>query len=137
MSTRTRLLRWLLIAAGCAALLYSLAGVVQSHDTRLAYLRFLALALTGHELVLIPLILGCGVLLARLTTARTRPVIQAAAIATLAFILIALPAILGYGRSSDLPSALPRDYGMGLLIIIATIWAAAGLALILRRRPKV
>lgn len=68
-----------------------------------------------------------------------RPVVQAALLASAAVVIIALPAVTGHGRSSELPSALPRDYPRGLLIILGCIWAAATAAMLFRavreRRP--
>jgi hypothetical protein len=129
-----KLFRLVLIGAGLAALGHAASGIIDSRDTRLAYFRFLTFALTGHELVLMPIVLLTAVLIGWFVTARARPVIQAAIIASAALTVIALPGVLGYGRSADLPSALPRHYGYGLLIILLIIWSAAGLAIIARGR---
>ncbi|HCT79726.1 MAG TPA: hypothetical protein DGT23_24810 [Micromonosporaceae bacterium] len=47
-------------------------------------------------------------------------------------VVVALPAVLGYGRTGDLPSALPRDYGRGLLFVLGLIWLTAAAVLIVQ-----
>jgi hypothetical protein len=129
--------RLVLISAGGAALAYAVLGVVMSHDTRLAYLRFVTLAPVGHELVLMPLALALGVLIGRFIPTTARPVVQAAIFISAVITAVALPGALGYGRSADLPSALPRDYLSGLAIILALIWGAAAAIILVRwRRGK-
>jgi hypothetical protein len=127
-------MKWIraaLIGTGCLALLYALSGAVSSRDMRLAYLRFLSLVPVVHELILIPLAIGVGVLVVRFVPVTIRAVVQAALIVSAAITVIALPAVLGYGRTPDLPSALPRDYTRGLLILLAAIWIAAAATLTL------
>lgn len=124
-----------LIALGSSALVYAALGIIASPDTRFAYFRFLALVLIGHELILMPLAIGIGVLIGRFTGVTVRPVIQAAIFATAVITVVSLPALTGRGRSPDLPSALSRDYLRGWLIFLALIWIAA-LAVIIARRIR-
>jgi hypothetical protein len=65
-------------------------------------------------------------------------VTAAAAYLSGALIAVALPLVLGLGRTPDEPSALPLNYGRGLLISLAVVWLAAAAiaatALFRRRR---
>jgi hypothetical protein len=126
-------IRRVLVAGGVLALAYAVFGAVMSPDLRLNYLRFLALALIGHELILAPLAIGVGVLVGRLVPVQARAIVQAALFATAVLTVIALPALVGAGRSRDLPSALPRDYPRGLLILLALVWVCALAALVVRQ----
>ena len=132
-SRRLVVARVVLIAAGGAALAYAISGIIMSQDTRLAYLRFLTLAPIGHELVLMPLAIVVGVLIGRFVATTVRPVVQAAIFVSATITALAIPGVLGYGRSADLPSALPRDYLRGLAIILALVWGTAAVVEILRR----
>lgn len=132
-------MKWIrvaLVSAGCLALLYALSGAVQSRDTRFAYLRFLSLVPVGHELILVPLAIGVGVLIGRFVPVTIRAVVQAALFVSVAIFVVALPGVTGKGRTPDLPSALPRDYTRGMLILLAAVWIAAAAILTLKRVVK-
>ena len=121
-----------LVALGLIALVYAGIGVLREEDNLFTYTRFLVLSLIGHELVLMSVFIGVGGLVARLVPPGARSIVQAALIASAAVMIVALPAVTGHGRSSDLPSALPRDYPRGLLIVLGCVWAAALAALLIR-----
>ena len=128
-----------LVALGIAAMAYAgwsalhSPGLVPSRNTT-----FLLLVLVLHDGLLMPAFVAVGVLVHRLVPRRVRAVVQAALIATASVTLVALPLALGYGRIADNPSALPRDYPGGLLLTVATIWAAAAVAatVTVRRHPR-
>ena len=124
-------IRLALIGAGCLALLYALQGAVSSRDMRFAYIRFLSLVPIGHELILVPLAIAVGVLIGRFVPVTIRAVVQAALFISAAIVVVALPGVLGHGRSPDLPSALPRDYTRGMLILLAAVWISAAAILTL------
>jgi hypothetical protein len=46
--------------------------------------------------------------------------------------VVALPLVLGLGRSADNASLLPRPYGRGLLLILALVWSAAAVRVAVR-----
>jgi hypothetical protein len=118
-----------LIGAGVLALAYAASGILGSRDTRFAYGRFLVLVWVGHDLLVLPLALAVGVVIGQFVPVGARAIVQAAIFASAVLTVVALPAVLGYGRAPDLPSALPRNYGRGLLIVLGLIWLAAGAAL--------
>ncbi len=125
--------RWLLGGAGCLLMGYAVLGALADPDVNPpGHLAFLAAVLVGHDAVLMPLAIGVGVLLGRFA-GRVRTVLQAALFVSAVITFITLPLVLGPGRSADNPSALPKDYGRGLRLVLAAIWLGAAAALALRR----
>lgn len=119
-------MRWLLGALGLSAMAYALLGAVTDPDVKpLRHTGFLITVLVLHDGVLLPAVIAVGVLVHRAVAPPYRAVVQAALIASTAVTLVALPLVLGYGRIADNRSALPRDYGRGLLVVLAVVWLAA------------
>jgi hypothetical protein len=124
--------RWarrLLVAAGVAVMAYAVAGAAADPQTRpVGHLLFLAAVVVAHDAVLMPLTIATGVLIGRFLPLPVRRPVRAAALVSLAVTLVALPFVLGRGRRPDDPSALPLDYGHGLLVVLALVWSAALIA---------
>jgi hypothetical protein len=119
-----------LAALGVAAMGYALWAALRSPDiipTRNG--SFLLAVLVLHDGVLLPVFLVAGALVHRAVPPGMRAIVQAALIASAAVTLVAAPFLLGYGRTADNPSALPRDYPHGLLTVLAAIWVAAAAAM--------
>lgn len=122
--------RGLLIAAGALAMVYALFGTLTDPDLKIGgVLLFLGIVLVLHDGVLMPLVIGVGALLTR-----APPLIRAAMVVSLVVTLVALPFVLGYGRSPDNPSVLPLPYGNGLALILVAIWTTTLALLAIRRR---
>jgi hypothetical protein len=118
--------RRVLVTAGVGLMAYALFGAVTDPATEpLGQLAFLAAVVVAHDAVLVPLTIAVGVLIGRFVPLQARRSVRVAAICSLALTLMALPFVLGRGRRADDPSALPLDYGRGLLILLGIIWAAA------------
>jgi hypothetical protein len=136
-----RTIRLCLGALGVGAIGYALAGAATDPDVMPGrQTAFLLTVLVLHDALLLPAFVLVGVLVHRSVPDRYRAVVQAGLIATAALTLIALPLVLGYGRLADNPSALPRDYPLGLGVVVGTVWLAAALVLLTRwyrsrRRP--
>jgi hypothetical protein len=118
---------------GLAMLGYGAIGLVTDPaGPRLGrYLLFALVLLLSHDLLLGPLALVAGAALARWVPAGVRGVVRAGLLATGTVTLVALPFVLGHGYRSTNPSALPLNYGHGLLITLGGIWlGAAAVALL-------
>jgi hypothetical protein len=87
-----------------------------------AFLLGLALA---HDLLIAPAVIGAAVLLRRVTPRAARGALFGAIAVSAIVVLFAVPLVAGWGRQADNPSLLPRDYGYGLLVVLAAIWAVA------------
>jgi hypothetical protein len=121
--------RTALVAAGIAAIVYAVVGAAADPQTRpLGQLAFLAALVVAHDAVLVPLTIGVGVVIGRFLPVPARRPARAAALITLAVTLVALPFVLGRGRRPDDPSALPLDYGRGLLVVLGVVWGVAAVA---------
>jgi hypothetical protein len=130
-----RSIRVTLGVLGLVAIGYALRGALGDPDiTRVRHVGFLVTVLVAHDGLLMPAIAAAGVLVHRFVPPPHRAVLQAALVASAAVTVVALPLVLGYGRSADNPSALPRDYRHGLLIVLALIWLAAAVGLLGRSR---
>lgn len=73
------------------------------------------------DLVVVPLALAVGRVL------RHRAPVRWALAASATILVVGWPFVRGYGRQPANPSLLPRDYGMGVAVAMATVWAAATL----------
>ena len=130
---------WISAAAGWAVIAWGLRGVFQhSLDTRPANLaRFVVGGALLHDLIVAPLVIVAGVLLARAVPGRARAVVQGALAISGIVALFSYPLVRAYGLAANNPTSLPRNYTAGLLIVLGVVWAvAAGLVILrLRRTP--
>jgi len=124
--------RRLLVAAGVAMIAFALFGGGASSLLMSPYLRFVVVVTLVVLVLLLPVAMAAGWLIGKLVPVVARPVVQGAFIATALIVGIALPSVLGRGRESVLPSALPRNYASGLWGVLAVVWGGA-LALIVLR----
>jgi uncharacterized BrkB/YihY/UPF0761 family membrane protein len=135
--TRTR---GLLIGGGTLVMLYALVSAVVTGEVNLIGVPvFLVAMLVLHDGVFLPAVVGVGALVHRFVPRRWRPPVHWAGIVSLAVAVVAMPLILGFGRSADNASLLPRSYGWGTLVILILVWLVTfairkGLA---RRRPVI
>jgi hypothetical protein len=130
--------RLALASLGLILMGYAVIGAAGDPDIMPGrHLGFLVVVLALHDGVLLPAFIGVGALVHRFVPGRARAPVQAALIATAAVTVVALPLVLGYGRLADNPSALPRDYPLGLAIVLTTIWLAAGVCWVAPRRRVV
>ena len=131
--------RWVLYAAGTALAGYGAYGLLTAdRSAPLAWARFAALVVVTNDLLLAPVVIAVGVLLVRAVPGGARAYVQGGLFVSGAVTLLALPFVLGLGRTPDLPSALPLDYGRGLIVILVAIWlgvaALAAVSALGRRR---
>jgi hypothetical protein len=118
--------RRILVGAGVLVMAYAVVGGLADPDTApLGQLAFLAAVLLAHDGVFLPLVLGLGALVSRFVPVPFRVPVRVAGIVSLAVAVVSVPFVLGYGRRPDDPSALPLDYGRGLAVILAVVWAVA------------
>lgn len=120
-------LRWTLCVLGAAAMTYGVFALLTTDrgPRPVKYVLFAAAGLLGHDAVLAPLALAVGAACAYLVPPTLRGVVAGALFVSAALTIVALPFVLGLGRTPDLPSALPLDYGRNLLLALAAVWAGA------------
>ena len=134
---------WSSVVIGWATIGFGLFGLFENsertHPDRWA--RWFFGALVVHDLVVAPVVIAIGALLARRVPANYRGPIQGALITTGILVLVSFPFVRGYGHRADNPSALPNNYGAGLLALVVLVWVVTGLFLWRarvrrRRRPR-
>jgi hypothetical protein len=116
---------------------YAVFGAVTNPDAApVGHLAFLVGVVVAHDAVLLPTAIGVGALIGRFVPAPARVAVRVAAFVSVIVTLIATPFVLGYGRRSDEPSALPLDYGRGLAVTLGVVWAFAAAAVLTGRRGR-
>lgn len=124
------------LVAGLPVIAYGVRGaLVDAADTHPADLaRWVVGAALVHDLLFAPLLLGLGIVLARLVTDdATRWVLRAGLIVSGSLALVAWPLVRGYGQTDAVPSLLPRDYTRGLVVYLVATWVAVATVLLVRR----
>jgi hypothetical protein len=114
-------------AVGAALVAVGFGGLLtHAADTRPAgWLAWFAGVTIAHDFILVPAVLALAALLTRVPGRYRTPALAAAVIGGI-LALVALPLVLGFGRTSANPSQLPLPYGRNLLIVLSAIAVAAG-----------
>ena len=127
----------LAIGGGCMAFgLISLFSRAATTDPPNFAVFFIGLALV-HDLVLAPVLIGAAWLLRSVIPRGIRGVLVGTLAVSAVVAGFSIPFVAGWGIQPDNPSFLPRDYGFGLLVVLACVWIAAvviGLARVRARR---
>lgn len=127
---------WITAAVGWAVIGWGVYGIFSNRlDTRPANLaRFVVGGALLHDLLIAPVVILAGVLVARAVPARFRGPIQAALVVSAIVALFAWPLVRGYGLAANNPTSLPHNYGLNLLIVLGVVWAVAAGAVLLKLR---
>ena len=127
---------WISAAVGWAVIAWGLRGIFEhSLDTRPANLaRFVVGGALLHDLIIAPLIIGAGVLLARAVPGRARAVVQGALAVSGIVALFSYPLVRGFGLAANNPTSLPHNYAAGLLVVLGGVWAVAAAIAVVRLR---
>jgi hypothetical protein len=127
---------WITAAIGWAVIAWGVVGIFSnSLDTRPANLaRFVVGGALLHDLLVAPLAILAGVLVMRAVPAKARGPVQAALVISAVVALFAYPLVRAYGLAANNPTSLPKNYGLNLVIVLAVVWAVAGVAVALKLR---
>jgi hypothetical protein len=128
---------WISAVVGWAIIAWGLRGVLHHHlDTRpTELLRFFTAGVLAHDLVLAPLTLAAGLVVARVVPGAGRAFVQAALIISGVVALFAYPEVRGYARVLHNPTSLPHNYAAHLAaVVIAVAFATAALGGLLASR---
>ena len=111
----------------------------RSVDVRPAlWVRWWVTAAVVHDVVVAPLAVAVGWLVVRLVPRVAKAPVQAGLILSAVLVAVSWPALRGYGRIPSNPTYLPRDYGAGLALTLALVWAVCAawlLVRLVRNRP--
>ncbi|MEV4008772.1 hypothetical protein AB0K37_41950, partial [Actinomadura sp. NPDC049753] len=117
-------------AAGLALIAVGLRGIVDEVALA-AWAKWFVGAAVLHDAVLVPAVLAAGALTGLVPAGRRR-VVRAALVIGACVTVVAIPAVLGYGRRDDEPSRLPLPYGRNLAIVLGAIAVVAACVLLAR-----
>jgi len=125
---------WISAAAGWAVIGVGLRGIfMHSIDTRPSNLaKFVVAGALLHDLLIAPVVIVLGVILARAVPGRARPTVQGALALTAIVALFSYPLVRAYGLATNNPTSEPHNYALNLLIVLGVVWAVAA-GLVLRR----
>lgn len=134
---------WPLALSGWAVITYAIVGLVvhRGRTKPLAVARLLIGLNLAHDLVVVPVAIGVGVVGLRLVPARARATVKAALATSAVVALFAYPLVRAYGRNPAAgPSRLPNNYAHGLVVTLLVVWVGTalvgiGAALVRRLRP--
>ncbi len=131
---------WLSALAGWALIGWGIRGLLHFHvDTRPSELaRFFLGGAVIHDLVFAPVVLGAGVVVARLTPARWRAYVQGALLVIGTAALFAYPELRDYARVLHNPTSLPHNYTANLAVVAGAVCLLLVAVGLLRswRRPR-
>ena len=119
---------WIGVVIGWALIAFGIRGLLQNEvDTNPTVVgRYVLEGALILDLVVAPIACAAGLLIARLLKPPLRAIIGGGFVASVVIAIYSYPFVRGYGRSPNLPSALPVNYARGLLIILAVIWLIVG-----------
>lgn len=126
---------WTCLVLGAGIVGYGLAGAwadrADTHPVELA--GWLAGSGLAHDALVAPAAIVAVFATRWLPLAARLPVRLGLALSVLLTVVF-WPVVRGWGRSPSVPSALPLDYGRNLLVVLALIWLATGVAVAVRLR---
>jgi hypothetical protein len=127
---------WITAAVGWAVIVWGLIGILSnSLDTRPANLaRFVVGGALLHDLLVAPLAVLAGVLVARAVRGRARGPVQAALVVSAIVALFSWPLVRAYGLAANNPTSLPHNYGRNLLVVLGAVWAVTAVVIALKYR---
>ena len=123
---------------GGALFAFGVVGLLRNATQTLPgdWLAWVVGAVLVHDVIVAPVVLACGFLLARLVPASSRGVVQATLAVCATVALMSVPVLVAAGRRADNPSLLPHDYARNLAIVLAAILAAVALERAIRRLAR-
>ena len=130
---------WSSAVVGWALILWGVRGALHHHvDTRPGQLvRFLLGGALAHDLVLAPLVLLAGVVLARTVGGRWRAPVQSVLVISGTLLLFSYPLLRGYGRALRNPTSLPHNYAVNLAVVLGAVAAATAAVALAAARGSV
>jgi hypothetical protein len=144
MSTRSRraaVVFWTCALVGWAGIALGVRGIfVDRSATRPSDLvRWAGGLLVVHDVIVVPVALGVGWIVGRLSSGRGGVFVKAGMAMTATVVALWWPLWRGYGRRASNPTLLRSPYERNLLIALAVGWgvvAAAALGTLIARRAR-
>ncbi|MBX3313714.1 MAG: hypothetical protein KF906_05275 [Actinobacteria bacterium] len=127
---------WISAVVGAAVVAYALRELwsVSSPVSRASLARFLIGGGLVHDALWAPLVAVVLVVTAQLLPVRSRLPVRVGLAFTALVLIVSWAQVRGYGVRANNPSLLPRDYGLVVAVLLAAIWAAVAVALVVAQR---
>lgn len=130
---------WIGLAIGSALMAWGLwlyLDVTPDRERRVSLVSWIVGLDLAHDLLLAPVIVGIGLVVARVVPPRVRAPVQAGLIASGFVLLVGLFPLVGT-YDGDNPTIQPLAYERTILIVLGLIWTAVGVgAVALRGRAR-
>lgn len=132
---------WVGLAIGTAVMAWGVRLYLEATPDlarRASFVRWVVGLDLAHDLVLAPVVLGIGLLVARVVPPRLRAVVQAGLIMSGFVVLVGLLPLAG-SANTDNATIQPLDYGPSVLVVLTGIWVAMALVVLVptvRRRVR-
>jgi hypothetical protein len=125
---------WAGAVVGSGVVAYGIVGLVGAAPaTRPGnLLAFLVGSALVHDLVLAPVVVIVGWLIARILPGWARPPVWFALAATGLLVVLTWPLVRRWGERPANPSLLPLDYSRNLVAALVVVWLVAGADLVRR-----
>jgi hypothetical protein len=130
---------WVGLVLGWGVIAFALHGLVTSAGTNPPALFRLLIGLNlANDLLVVPIAIGCAVLVRRVVPGWAVAPVDAGLVATAAVVLYAYPLLGDWTRTARAGySRLPLDYAHSLAMVLGAIWFACSvLALVAWRRTR-
>ena len=128
---------WIGAALGSPIIALGIRGaVVNARDTHPAELgRWIAGSAVLHDALVLPVVAAIAFLGRRVVVEWAWPSVRWALMTSAILLVVSRPFVAGYGYNPQNPTALPRNYGLGVAVALVVVWAVAAIwALLLRRQ---
>jgi hypothetical protein len=131
----SRRLFWVGQIAGVAIIAIGVRGLLAERlGEPASFARFFLGGVVAHDLILAPLVFTVAWLVKRSVPGWTWPAIRNAMFVSVSAALFSYPFIRGFGRRPTNETVVPRNYALGLTVVVGLTWLAAGAWLAVRRR---
>lgn len=130
---------WIGMVLGVPIIAFGIRGaIVNTRDARAGELgRWLVGSALVHDAVILPIVLMVGAAGRRWAPGWAWPAVGWGLMTTGVVLVVSRPFVAGYGYNPANPSALSRNYGLGVGAALAAVWTATAVwALLTRRRAR-
>jgi len=127
---------WTGLVMGWAIIGFGVWGVIHTRiqAVPVSFAAWLIGATVVHDFIVAPIVFALGIALRRSLKGRIRAGVQVAIVVSGIVLAYSFPLLFGYGRRPTNPTVQPDDYVVNVVIVLAGIWIAAFLWLLVRGR---
>jgi hypothetical protein len=115
---------WSAAVVGWGVIVFGVAGALV--DSRFTHPRSMAIWIVGcliaHDFVLAPFVFAAGKALRRVASGSDRRLLQTCFVLYGVLFAVSIPVLGRFGQRPDNLTLLPRDYGVGLIVALSSVW---------------